>query len=518
MPATNQFFQASVRNTAYTTVGYLSNIVISLVFAGLTIRYLGLSRAGFLLALQALLGFNGVVGDLGLSTPLSRRLARFVFRQRFQYARWVLGTIIVTSSATSILFGVLLVVTFPWILHYSKLDPVFHTDAWWATVLGAAQFILQQPSNALRSAYTSCQRYDLYHGTSIVINLGSTLLRLAVLLLFPTMTAITAAGIASTAATILLDVVLLKRLLYGIPYPALLWREVRQAMGFGAWNYASRLGQFFYGSADRIILTAYLGASALPFYALPQRFVEQIHGLLAGQLHFLFPYFSALGKDSSSIIQQVEDRARWILALAAVILYGGVALFGQPLLTVLIDAEFAVQASVPLQLACIQGVFMAQNIFNYYATWSQNEAKVNAVYDLTSYGGGFLFALGLIPFFGVAGAALAKLVVVPLFFFHLYYSRRCLRLSCNIHALLSPYVLPLVLMGYLGVSQWLLSSWVADWRWRVVAASFLLPLGCVAVWIIEIRVFREHRRGELVTHLVALVWSWCKGFGAHHPV
>jgi O-antigen/teichoic acid export membrane protein len=498
-------------------VGFLSNIVISLVFAGLTIRYLGLPRAGFLLALQALLGLNGVVGDFGLSTPLNRRLARFIFRRRFQYARWILGTIIVTGSVSSIVFGVLLVVTFPWVFNYSKLDLLFYADAWWATVLGAVQFILQQPSNALRTAYTSCQRYDLYHGTSIVINLGSTLLRLGALLLFPTMTAITAAGLGATTATILFDMVLLKRLLHGIPYPALIWREVRQAIGFGAWNYATKLGQFFYGSADRIILTAYLGASALPYYALPQRFVDHIHGLLTGQLHYLFPYFSALGKEASKIIQQVEDRARWILALVAVILYGGLALFGQPVLTILIGSEFAAQASVPLQLACIQGVFMAQVIFNYYATWSQNEAKVNALYDLTSYGGGFLLAFGLIPFFGVAGAALAKLVVVPLFFFHLYYSCRCLRLPCNLHALVSPYLLPLILLGYLVVSQWLLSSWVTDWLWHAVAAAFVLSLGCVAVWRIEIRFFRERRHVELITHLAAMAWSWFRSFGAHHP-
>jgi O-antigen/teichoic acid export membrane protein len=512
-----QFFRTGIRNSSYTTVGLLSNMLISLLFAGLTIRYLGLERSGFLLALQAVLGINGVVADLGLATPLSRRLALFVFRRRFQYARWLLGTIVVTSSASSILFSIVLVATFPWIFEYSKLDPLFYPDAWWATVFSAAQFVLQQPSNAFRIGYTCCQRYDLYHGTSIVINLGSTLLRLAVLLLCPTMMAVTAAGLAASAGTILLDLALLKNLMNGVPYPALIWREVRMALGFGTWNYLTRLAGFFYLSADRIILTAYLGAGALPFYALPQRFVEQIHSLLSGQLHYLFPYFSSLGDDSRTIIEKVEDPVRWMLAITAVVLYGGLALFGHPLLTILVGAEFADQASIPLALACIQGVFMAQVIFNYYATWSQNEAKVNALYDLTSYGGGCLLALGLIPLFGVEGAALARLVVVPLFFFHLYYSRRYLQLPCNLHAMVSPYALPLALLGFLVVSQWLLSSLIADWRWHAVAASFVLPLGCLAVWRIEVRYFKKNGRAELVTQLVAMVWNWFRGFGVHHP-
>jgi O-antigen/teichoic acid export membrane protein len=288
-------------------------------------------------------------------------------------------------------------------------------------------------------------------------------------------------------------------------------------MGFGAWNYASRLAQFLYGSADRIILTAYLGAGALPFYALPQRFVEQIHGLLAGQLHYLFPYFSSLGEESGTIIQKVEDRIRWMLALVAVTLYGGLALFGQAVLTILVGAEFAEKASVPLQLACIQGIFMAQVLFSYYATWSQNEAKINAVYALASYGGSCILAVWLVPSFGVEGAAVARLVVVPLFLFHLYYSHKCLGLPCSLRAMVSPYLLPLVLLGYIVASQWLLCSWITDWHWRAVAACFLLPFGSLATWRLEIMFFGEYRRSELLSQIISLAWTRFKGLGEHHP-
>lgn len=470
------------------------------------------------MALQALLGVNGVLGDFGLSVPLSRRLAFFVSRHRFHYARRILGTIMATGSVSSILIGVLIVATFPWILHYSRLALEYHSDAWSATLLTALQFVLLQPSNALRSAYTSCQRYDLFHGTSIVINLVSNLVRLAVLLVCPTMTAIALATLLTTMATIVFDAFWLRPLLHGISYPALLWREVRQAMGFGAWNWVTKVGQFFYGSVDRIILTAYLGAGALPFYALPQRFVELIHGLLTGQLHYLFPYFSALGGDSATIIREVEDRARWIVAFIAVVLYGGLALFGQPLLSLLISPEFATEAMLPLQLACIQGVFIAQVIFNYFVTWSQNEARVNAIYDLTTYAGGCILALALIPFLGVTGAALAKLVAVPLFFCHLYHSRLSLKLPCNHRAALAPYILPLILAGYLALSQWLLSSLIVDWHWRLAASCLMLLLGCVGVWTLEMRCFREFGRGEMVTRLVLFVWNWLKCFGARHPI
>lgn len=515
---THHFFHTSIRNSTYTTVGYTLNMLMSVVFAGLTIRFLGLSRAGFLMALQALLGVNGVLGDFGLSVPLSRRLAFFVSRHRFHYARRILGTIMTTGSVSSVLIGVLIVATFPWILHYSQLEAEYHGDAWWATLLTAIQFVLLQPSYALRSAYTSCQRYDLFHGTSIIINLASNLVRLGVLLVWPSMAAVALATLLTTTATILFDVLWLRPLLHGVSYPALLWREVRQALGFGAWNWATKVGQFFYGSVDRIILTAYLGAEALPFFALPQRFVSLIHGLLAGQLHYLFPYFSALGRDSTTIIRQVEDRVQWMLALVAVVLYGGVALFGETLLRLMISPEFAAQAMLPLQLACIQGVFMAQVIFNYYVTWSQNEARVNAIYDLTTYAGGAVLALGLIPFLGVTGAALAKLVAVPLFFCHLYHSRLSLKLPCDHRAALSPYLLPLILAGYLALSQWLLSSFIPDWHWRLGASCLVLLLGCGGVWLLEMRCFHELGRGEMVTRLILSAWNWLKCFGARHPI
>lgn len=518
IPTNNEFLKVGIRNSAFSTAGYLINIVISLLFAGLTIRYLGFSRAGFLMTLQAVLGANSVLGDFGLSIPLSRRLAFFISRRRFRYARRILGTIIVTNSTSSTVISLLVIVTFPWIFHYSKIESEFYADAKLAAVLAALQFILLQPSNVLRSTYTSCQRYDLYHGTSVFINTGANLLRLVVLIVIPTMTAVTAAGLLATVATILFDMLLLQRLIHGIPYPTLLWREVRQALGFGAWNWASNLAQFFYGSVDRVILTAYLGAGALPYYALPQRFVEQIHGLLAGQFHYLFPYLSSLGKASHEIIRQVDDRARWLLALLAAVLYGSLALLGQPLLAALVGSEFAMEASLPLQLACIQGLFMAQVIFNYYATWSQNEAKVNALYDLISYAGSCLLALALIPPLGVAGAAMGKLMVVPLFFFHLYHSRRTLKLSCNVHALLAPYALPLALFAFLMLMQWPLTSYAPDMLWRTVLAALLLPLGCATAWLVEMSYFQEYQRHEILTRLLATAWGWVKGCSNRTPV
>jgi len=89
--SSKSFLDRATRNSLCNGIGTVSNLILGVLFAGFTIRYLGEARAGFFMALTALIGLNAALGDFGLSTPAIRRVAVLNAKGDLPTARRVVG-------------------------------------------------------------------------------------------------------------------------------------------------------------------------------------------------------------------------------------------------------------------------------------------------------------------------------------------------------------------------------------------------------------------------------------------
>jgi len=496
------FLRRAVRNFLFSGLGTVSNFVIAFLFAGLTIRFLGESRAGFLMALGALVGFGSLLGDFGLGTPAIRRIAALNAQQDFQTARLVVGSVSVASLVSGFIIGFPIVFFFPSVFSWSRLEIGFQQDAFSATAITVVTYLLSQSTLPWRSTYSALERFGLQSGLNSVFGILSGVAGILTLRFFPIMTALALTRLLISLLRSTVDAMYMHRLLKGVPWPMWSWKEIKPMLGFGGWVYFSTVGTFLMGRASSLILTTFLGSAALPYYEFPQRIYGQVHTVLDSQSRFLFPMFSSFGESAIAEIKRVADRIQWLIALASGIVYTTIGLIGVSIFSKVVSSDFGEKATYPLIFASIQGFFESLAIFPYYASWAVGTGKPNAVKELIQGALVILTAFVLIPRLGVIGASLSQLWNIPVVLIHLLWVKHLITPNSSpwlwMRAWLSPFIMIIAwIMIVLIISTSLQHDSVLYFSIVALGAA----LGFLAMWVTERRIFNKDRREETLMRL-----------------
>lgn len=508
---TPTFLSRAVNNLAFSSVGLVANFVLGLLFAGLTIRYLGEARAGYFLTISTLTGFGVIFGDFGLGTPAVRKVAQLHTTGDFASMRKIIGSVYLASLITALIIAIPIVAFFPSIFAWSKLSLTYKSDAWLATLLTAGTFVLFQSSNSWRATYNALERYDLISGLNTIWGLISGIGSIAVLTLMPNMAAISIFRFSLAVARYFVDAGMMNYLLHGVPWPCWAWTEVRPLLRFGGWVYVGSFGQLLLDRVSSLILITFLGSAALPVYELPQRFFAQIHNLLASQSQFLFPMFASFGEDTSSQIALREDRLRWLLAVASSICYTGLALVSYQLVAHVAGADFAARAQIAMLLVCIQGFLHAQDILPYYSTWAMGSGKPNALYTLIAGSSAALLTLVLAPQMGAIGASLSLAVCSTLAIGFAIIIRKQITPQLStfsyFEAFVSPIAMSLTWIGVVALLSRLSGVDIVrsnDPLNLLMSAAIGGILGVAALCIVEIVFFARRQRVATVVRILSL--------------
>ncbi len=487
--------QRAVRNALFSGLGTVLTFVLSFVFAGLTIRYLGESRGGYFMTLQALLGLNFLLLGSGLGTPAVRRLAVLYGQANLPTARAVVGAVVAVNIVTTLPIAILVMAFFSQIFNWTRLDAGYFAEAFSATLFVCISFMLGQLSNSWQTVYQSLQRYDLITVTNTVFSLLTGITGIIALQIAPAMTTVALVGLGVAVLRVICDAYFMRKLLGAIPLLAWPWREIRPMLKFGGWAYLGTVGAFLFTNIDRLILTTFLGSAALPYYVVPQRLYSQVHAALAGQTAFLFPMFSALGETAAHEIARLEDRLRWFIALISAAVYTGLGLTGTLVLAKLVNPDFAARATVPLVLVCVQGFLNAQNIYPYFSSWAIGKGAPNAVAQIANGVLVSISAIILIPRIGYLGASIAQLWIGVTVVWHTLWVRRLISPAAGQWGWLRVYVTPTIMAATWCGTAWMSTLFVPSGSigfilW--VAGGGLLSLALV--WLVEHQFFAPEQR------------------------
>lgn len=502
----------AVSHSAYSAVGTFSVFVVNFLFAGLTIRFLGNEQAGFFIVLSSLFALSQAAGGLGLTIPATKRTAELYAVGDYAAVRRVAGMVLLVNSAIGAVVVLACAAFFSQIFAWSRLPPMLRADAFLATLLMAGAFLADQAGGALRMLYASCQRQDLRNYTLSAVGLGGGLLKIAWLAWYPTMPAAAGAAFAVSVGWFLLDFWLVRRLLGAAVSPAWCMGEIRPMVRFSAWELFSAVGVSLGTTVDRFVLTTYLGAGSLPYYAIAQRFFQLIHTALAQQFSFVFPLLAASKESVQRSIDAIEDRLRWFMATLGALLYAGVFIVGPAIVARLIGQEFADEARWPIYLATVQGLAVSFAIANYLLHYSVGNAAANALYNFGTNVVVVILGLILIPRFDYIGASLAQLAVLPGVIIFLFRSKRILHVNRPWAVYVSAYLSPILLfLIATSVGRWLelqlgSSLWAAGLAWVVGCAA-----GVGALVACEVMGFPSRQRLKLLQSIWRVVQTRLRG-------
>lgn len=498
----------AVRNAVFNGIGTILTFILSFAFAGLTIRYLGESRGGYFMTLQALLGLNFLLLGAGLGTPAVRRLAILYGQNNLLAARSVVGAVVVVNIATTLPIAVLIIIFFSPIFDWTRLDAIYFAEAYSATLLVCASFMVGQISSSWQTVYQAFQRYDLINVLNTVFGFLSGVAGIVALQIMPTMTTVALVGLGVVILRLVCDAYLMRRLLGSVPLIAWPWNEIRPMLKFGGWTYLGTVGAFLFTNIDRLILTTFLGSAALPYYVVPQRLYSQVHSTLVSQTAFLFPMFSAFGESAAQEIARLEDRLRWFIALVSAAVYTGLGLSGTFIIAKLVNSDFAARATAPLILACVQGFLNAQNIYPYFSSWAVGKGAPNAVAQIVNGVLVSVTAIVLIPRLGYLGASIAQLWIGVTVIWHTLWVRRSIATTVGRWNWLRPYISPICMSAVWISTMWLSAKFVPGdsigfFVWVAIGGGESLAI----VWLIEHWFFAVDQRWATLTRAMRIPLS-----------
>lgn len=119
-----------LKNGFFSISGQIVNLCIGLIFAGVSVRYLGTARTGFFIVAVSVLQWINIAGIQGLRAALVQRLSAESKRIESDDSRDIVGSLAAFTIVLTFALGAVTIVLFPMLFRWSKLDELYREDAW----------------------------------------------------------------------------------------------------------------------------------------------------------------------------------------------------------------------------------------------------------------------------------------------------------------------------------------------------------------------------------------------------
>jgi hypothetical protein len=494
----------AVNNSTWTAIGSLLTAVLSFLFAGLTIRWLGETEAGFAIAVGTIVGINSSFSGLGLGTAATRLISSAYEEKDTQAIQKIAGVCLSTALVFGLLGFCLFAFGSSWIVQWSQYKGDILTGKLYCVMLGLV-FLLQQIMNYFDIFLTSLQRYDWKTKLSTTFILANGILGIILLKAFPNILTLGIIQLTLSFLNCLLMGIIVFRLLGLVTYPRWNYSIFQELWSFGKWVYLTQMTGILVSGMDKIFLITFFGSASLPFYTFAQRIYSTVHTMLGGQASYIFPLLSAQGENLAIVAEQVEERMRWIIGLVSSFIYSGLIIAGPSILTIMVNASFSNQASFQLFVFCWVGYIHANGIVQFFIGLSKGDAKGNWIYHM-------IIALIYLPFFmmfaflfGFQYAVLGQLMTI---FGTIYLSRR---LKPNVDWmtfskwLISPLYSSFLLMFIASIIHLFLNLISANIILQIIVVTAFYLMTILLIFRVEFSYFGGKNRLETLSRAISLV-------------
>ena len=407
----SNFLSKAVNNSVWTSIGSVGTAILSFLFAGITIKWLGEKEAGFAIAVSTIAGINSTFGGLGLSSAAVRLISKANNERDYKTIKNAAGV----CFSTSLLFGLLGLIIFSlnahYIVYWAKYEGNISTGEIYC-ILAGLFFLFEQISSYLNSLFIALQRFDLETKILLFFNLANGICGIALLSIFPNILTVGIITCLISFFKLLCMSWNIKKLLGFFPIP--IWNKIMfsELWDFGRWMYLTQIMGTLANGLDKIFLISFFGSASLPFYTFSQRIYQTVHSTLVNQASYLFPMLSSQGKEINLVADRTEERLRWFIGLLAGFIFSGLIISGPAILAVIISSEFSQKSYFQLFIFSWIGYFHAQSIVPFFFGLSKGDAKGNAIYHM-------IIGIGLVPlmalfslFFGFQYASLGNIMIL----------------------------------------------------------------------------------------------------------
>ena len=398
-------------NSGYSILDYVAQPACMLVAAPILVHHLGLAQYGLWLIASAAVSAGSSVSS-GLGDAVIQRIAALCAVDDMSGIRRVIANMLAINLILGTTVAIVLSMLIPPITtHITRTEPTLHNTALWSLHIGAILIVFKAIESVFISAQRAFQCYAPAVRIGIVARLLTVLLSIALALQGFGITAIMLATAVITLLGAIGQGFALQRFIGpGVFRIAFDRNTTRQLAPFGGFTWLQAVSGVIFGQADRLLLGASLGVSAVAYYGIAVQLAQPIHGLTAAGLHFIFPQLSSrLATDSFTSLRRPILTAFTINLITAFALTAVVILCGPRILALWIGQPFANHAATLLPLLAIGFGLLALNVTAHYTLMAVGSFRIVTALNMA---GGLLMLAAmavLIPAHGVAAAPIARL-------------------------------------------------------------------------------------------------------------
>lgn len=225
--------------------------------------------------------------------------------------------------------------------------------------------------------------------------------------------------------------------------------EIRPLLSIGGWLTISNVISPLMGYADRFIIAGLVSAAAVAYYATPYEIVTKLWLVPGALTAVLFPALAAkIGASTSSAASLVQQSTS-LIALILLPVCGFLAIFATEVLTIWLDAEFARNSALLLQVFSLGVLINSTAQIPFTVIQSAGKPKWTAIIHVCEALPFLLLLWWVTTLFGVKGAVFAWFVRVAMDTALMFEcGRRALKLeSRSILPARWPYILSLILVS-----------------------------------------------------------------------
>lgn len=260
--------------------------------------------------------------DGGLHNAQVRYHAHFAARGREREVRALISTTVLALLAAGVLAalcGALIAISpAPW---FRQLPAPLAADFRLVLFILSANLLIDIPAQALENIFEGAQRFDVRNLRMLAFRIITAAAQVALLLLGFGLVSLAIAEFACTAASILVDVFLIRRIFPGLlslgeGFSWRLWRQIRR---YAFWSYLDDLLAEGTAQLDKLLLAVFLPIVALTPYALSLSLASVLFVAVAPVTETFFPMAASLraGRQREDLARLLVDGSKAVTALAA---------------------------------------------------------------------------------------------------------------------------------------------------------------------------------------------------------
>jgi O-antigen/teichoic acid export membrane protein len=412
--------RAHFTNSAYSILDYVAQPAGLLIAARILMHHLGVAQYGLWLIASAAVGAGSIISS-GFGDAVIQRIASLRSVRNTGNESEQIREIVANMLTINLVLGAALAILLWWFVpmisaRITHAEPVLRSACLWSLRIGAVLIVVK----SIESVYISAQRAFEQYAPAVRIAIVTRLL----VVTFSIALAVRGSGVLAimlgtvvltTLGTIVQGFALCRHVGGNVFRPAFDRDTAQGLFTLGGYTWLQAIASVLFSQADRLILGATLGASAVAYYGISLQLAQPIHGLTAAGLHVLFPHLAAHPTGNSYItLRRPIITALAINCLSAFGLTALVLLCGPRVLSLWMGQAFAEHTATLLPLIAAGFGLLALNVTAHYSLMAMGSFRF--VTALNVAGGLVMLAVmaALMPTRGVHGAAIARLIYGPI--------------------------------------------------------------------------------------------------------